>query len=1416
MTEGRVNYRDLLEFVENVVFGNVDPNPQELIQRLQPYRGVFLNLLAYPGPSPDSREQVVGGNPATASGHVSLGAKDIQDVLLLSDELRVDEILALQCLLAAHVERGEVAAEVAAGIFFDERRAALASLHLLLQVQAVGGEEGLNEQVFEAISTFNKSLLVEPQSGGLLPRLITCIQDTSLEGGSGSKLSKVVDERGSEVDRRALIQAERSILCECLVYCCVIERRQPPANILSMMTLLGTLASGTHTKAQGPGGEAAHQVALQQAYTVLLAIVYCLLPYPSDDRVDNALSALATNAELVGQFAGEQAPEDGFQAVLRLTWGTLLSNQGPPTSRERSALCVKQACDFGVLSWIREHVIGSTSFQDELPYQQELYAQILGQLLLDFVYSDVGRDAVGALMVRSTQMVVGGGENGGPGKADDLSSLLWAIADVFRVYPAMFVNEDLRDPVLGVFMEYIARSTLLSEVPAVFVAYLEVLRSLAHGPKGAQSMFEQLRPGNTYAIISWNSMFLVIKQYCLRFLPERDSVGRAIQQGRTDHLLLPPEDVQAMCAYLRLFANIFSEGGAGDVVAWRHTLEEETGVGSPLWEVLFQLMAHPVPQELKAALDGAIGACARSPETAVQLLERLLQAVVVSPLAPTASVLPRYDLAYQLNEIEARKEEYDETLAFVRMLNQLYKTAGTSFPDEGRAYLHFTAFVRTDVLGVLHQRAFKSQKQKWELASACFEHLQVALKTLKRPLPPLPVGPEVSIGFTPGMLVMMDLLGERAGLRAALGLVLAGVETALRERREEPWGAAREDALLAALRLIRIAFTYDLDVVAALRKSVHTGQYEPLDVVMRAEVRRIPSLMQYVAYVDNPALQAEAIRISSALASRLPNLPALLLQAPSSGQVPSYLEISAGFGICLWESLFTQTTFVPLLDEEEEENWEGEEEGEDIRGNLILQLLLQCCDYPAPNLTHMLLGFNVLEGPHGVAATELDARAPTSCLAALMKAAQSGQLPSSKPQLYEQVLGLLHVLAAAPLSMEPTLSLLRSSNLLLNQLENIACCPLFDDGKSRSAQLYQKAALLQLGALGLLRSDPALPNHREYCLSLLSALFLPIQETMSGQEGDMEEGQRGARMAEILSTLAYPLAEPQLSNEVGPEVRRLQQRMGLDVLLASPVPVEEGGIRTFSAHGVPCYDITALAKVLRTRYAGQEQDSRRYPGGPAAAANQELREACQSVLRFAIKYNAAAQEAGAQLDALRGWQALCEIAFALRYDLLEIAAGALGLGAAAILQEVLEDVLEALLALLPAEGPRLAPSLSEVVRTLMMRLQEQASHQMGLPSDPGPPLRVPARCHEVLLKLVAALREGRSAEAVRLPLYGAVLHYLQLCRPPAGSPCSTCCPGSPPPRDGSGSGGGERAPEPGGGGAGGRERRHTVQLPSTQ
>lgn len=167
---------------------------------------------------------------------------------------------------------------------------------------------------------------------------------------------------------------------------------------------------------------------------------------------------------------------------------------------------------------------------------------------------------------------------------------------------------------------------------------------------------------------------------------------------------------------------------------------------SPAWELFFQAMCCPVPQELKAALDGAIAAAACRADVAAALWERLLAAVVVAPIAEPGLAVPRYDLSYQLNEIEvrcvfvwdeayawplcsgegahatagsrstpchlppmphllqARAEDYSEALAFVRLLNALWRSGGgAALADGGRSTAHLTKFVREDLLGTLFQ-----------------------------------------------------------------------------------------------------------------------------------------------------------------------------------------------------------------------------------------------------------------------------------------------------------------------------------------------------------------------------------------------------------------------------------------------------------------------------------------------------------------------------------------------------------------------------------------------------------------------------------------------------------------------------------------------------------------------------------------
>jgi hypothetical protein len=71
-----------------------------------------------------------------------------------------------------------------------------------------------------------------------------------------------------------------------------------------------------------------------------------------------------------------------------------------------------------------------------------------------------------------------------------------------------------------------------------------------------------------------------------------------------------------------------------------------------------------------------------------------------------------------------------------------------------------------------------------------------------------------------------------------------------------------------------------------------SGQYEPLEVVIKSDKRRLPALLDYVRYSDSPAVQAEAIRITAALAGRMANIVDLLLQPPARGMATAHPQSS--------------------------------------------------------------------------------------------------------------------------------------------------------------------------------------------------------------------------------------------------------------------------------------------------------------------------------------------------------------------------------------------------------------------------------------------------------------------------------------------------------------------------------------------
>ncbi|KAK9838304.1 hypothetical protein WJX81_003260 [Elliptochloris bilobata] len=1354
--------RSLFNFVLDVTEQVTDVEPAAVIERLQQYRPTFLNLLKSQGPNAQSRREVESLHPATAEGRLRLDPADAHEALLLADELQLDELIALACLEAAHTERGEATAEVAAGLWLEERRALVGALHRLLQAQALPSPD-VPPALAAALAAFNANLLGQRAGGRsvLLGRLIDLIKAAGQDVGPGTRLAMVVDDLGRQVDRRGLAARERTLLCECLVYALRVQQRVLPADVGALVDLLHSLA--LRTRGTGVGDMAA----MHHAGVVLVGLLPALLPCDAAEEAgqaeDGALGALAESRALGAKLEGAALPEDGFHAVARLAWGLLLSQHAPPTARERAATCVRQACEAGALRFLEARVLRSVPFEDEPPAQQELYAQTLHQLLMLFLDVQPGRDEVGVLASESSALSRERAETAGTLVAagatrDALDSLLDALAAVYDVFPDLWLDERLRDNILGGFMEYVALSPVMRESSSVFVAYLGILTSLAQGEDGAQAMFLQLRQGDASEQVSWSRMFQVMKQYCARYAPPQEPQiagnGAATEVGAGGAAIVPEADAAGMVAYLRLFARVMAGGAPGAVAGWVRALEEEVGV-APLWEVLFQLMCHPVPQKLKAALDDAIAAFARRPEAAAALWERLLAAVVVAPgLGGGGSGgggggggrgLPRYDLTYQLNEVEARAEDFAEALAFVRLLNALLRASGSALPDGGRPYAHFTAFVLVEILGSLHQRAFQSQRQKWELAAAALEHLGLALAYSPPPSAAAPANGQEA----PGTAVMLDLLGEREAARAAWGLLAGGVDALMLERRDAGWGAAKEAAVLAALRLLRLAFERDIACVAALRRSPQAVGYETLDGPLRRNRRRLVALIDYVRYEVNPAVQAEAVRVTRALAERLPALLDMLLPPTAPGEPPAYQRIRGGFAAMLEEAVAGRGAY-------EAEAGEDGEPG-DERGGLVLALMQAAADAPAPNLAHALAGYDVQAGPGGLAASVLDPRRVHSCLAPLLAGFASGALAAQRPGLYEGALALLHRLAAAPESGPPLLELLRHEHLVADQLEAVAAAALPPEGPERATALHQRALLLQLAALEMHTADAALPVQRMALEELLATLLLPHD---ASAEGD----RRGGCMAGLLEAAAYPIDQPQLSHEAGPDVSRLQQRMGIDALLGSQATVEQGGVRAVSARGDLCYHIPVLTHALRQRYNEAEADPRRFPSGLGAAGSDELREACRAALRFAQRANAAAEQSGGQAALVAAWQAAAEVAFTRRQAALDAASG--GCAEEAALQ-ALGAVAGVLVRILPTEAARLAPPLAKVARSLAARLRERAAGQLPGAAGVGAALRLPASARSVLGALLRVLGAGRSTEAVRVPLYGALLAVLAGMRAPA-------------------------------------------------
>jgi hypothetical protein len=148
-----------------------------------------------------------------------------------------------------------------------------------------------------------------------------------------------------------------------------------------------------------------------------------------------------------------------------------------------------------------------------------------------------------------------------------------------------------------------------------------------------------------------------------------------------------------------------------------------------------------------------------------------------------------------------------------------------------------------------------------------------------------------------------------------------------------------------------------------------------------------------------------------------------------------------------------------------------------------------------PCVTHLLMGYDVGADPSAIERGVLLPRPQHSCLYVVLEALQKDgfSLAAAKPEQYAQCLQLLYELAASPASSAPMLHLLSPASgggALLADLCEVLVSELPppdpETAHELTARLRQKACLLQLQALQLLRAE-----RPEAVQPLIEALLQP-------------------------------------------------------------------------------------------------------------------------------------------------------------------------------------------------------------------------------------------------------------------------------------------------------------------------------------
>ncbi|XP_067951509.1 nuclear pore complex protein Nup205-like [Watersipora subatra] len=1381
------SYKELDSVVTDAVVAGNTAAQGDLELILRKHRTSFISLLET-APKNASHRKIIekAGTDgvliisSSHSGTCSLDEATITETLILSDLFNINELEALELLLAGESQMAQYPnlprGLIAVLLYQDGRRCLTTSLRSLVQArQGRLCSSSISHDMQDLITSYTDQLIGD----GILNKILAQLLSFDID----DQMRKMSEQRAIGKAKHhhqvlSLLEETKQSIADTVFYWSC-HRQFSKAETQSLLKWLRE-AKLTDGRLDG------------SSLAVLMAFIYAIdvddeedeaakLPMFSDNTFISSIHDMikAEGARLRDRALA--APKDttaqeklGLHAVIQFAWSLTLrvAAQHPLIPSEAAQCCeedddlIESAFLGQVFKFLTDSVLSSPGFTGEDEFYMRKMHDMITTFLVQMPFKvkelrDIGDDSARILLHHQQN-----GREPPSNLRKDFEQLLHLIGEFYSMEQNRYdLSEEYwcvarPPPPKQISLHKFLRLAGELVPPPLFVTYLGMLTGLSSSCSGAINCYNILKAnGDQASLVSWDHVFASLNQY---FTTLRQDVSSKELEGA--HLSsrapiirdITEQELSGLIAVCKLIT----------MVAEKSTEVRCALMESQLWlpsVVLFGLVGCSVPISLKAEILLALASLAKSPECASPLWQALeVSQLLVTTTSHGFSAKPAGGLVTELENVESRLETYPMVRAFLQLLSNLCESSGNPPESLGAGYRApgfqpYLIFIINDVLLKFNSRGYKKSSEKWQVAAGALSILhkllqahEVEPENFVDHLVELPSGKVVSEQKAAGHTILTLFLKDSPLLKTVLTVISIGLQQLLLYDSSLPGRKAIEESTLLALQLLNLTLDKQEIFLDLLRQSGHSTIVSRLEKLLLGinpltkQADHLITISRYTSLVNllpNHALHAVCIMGS---VCKQPTIQAELLSLYLAD-----LEVSREIVCGLVEGI-EQANDGPQFDET------GYSQTRCETASATLRLLQDTLSQPSPNIVHFLLGFNVNKP-----LSQTDLQAPggsgpyRTCLHAAVSLVDSDLAP---PPVVELAYQLIYMLCSNAATSAPVMRYLRTAqDFFYKTLCKVPFAVNAEAQDEASHILKQQTWFMKSLAIEL--RVTSLNQQRSHTQRLISCLLDSGNSVFSRSIG----GGVGVDLSSTLSTTVPNISTlAQLNYQQGTSQRKSRLLQFLDHILFHDTSIGEITLEHFNTGSIMqvltsceeqlsdsslvAINISQVHRLLIQEINIAQQGANTGPPAHREALMMEVRE----ILSYAVAWNAVREDVHARLQAFDSWRQVAEMILC-------------GCPEQAMLESrrsVILDLLNAVINKCLQEGgldDLISPACG-VILTLMSNLRQTMFKESFEESALSSSILVVLKG---VLNLIVS--SSGSLQRARANLYGALLYYLQIC-----------------------------------------------------